>query len=192
MLSGLALLLLVCLNMRVQGKPRSQVGAASPPLGPAGTRFPPRPPPHPTTTTTTTTAALGHQDQELPWQKLSFEIVNSDGCGSICVSRVWLIPISTRHSGRQCNLLILWSCLRVEIFTVWLFLPRSPSAFIFLQHVDGLLVRLDPLPVKDSLTQARPGAVGMCSDLHCQAEFAPDGARVWAPDILSSSVFAGN
>lgn len=163
MLSGLALLLLVCLNMRVQGKPRSQVGAASPPLGPAGTRSPPTPP-HPTTTTTTTTAALGHQDRELPWQKLWIEIVNSDGYVSICVSRVWLIPISTRHSGRQCNLLILCSCLRVEIFTVWLFLPRSPSGFICLQHVDGLLVRLDPLPAKDSLTQARPGAVGMCSD----------------------------
>lgn len=190
MLSGLALLLLVCLNMRVQGKPRSQVGAASPPLGPAGTRFPP---PHPTTTTTTTTAALGHQDRELLWQKLSIEIVNSDGYGSICVSGVWLIPISTRHSGRRCNLLILRSCLRVEIFTVWLFLPRSPSGFIFLQHVDGLLVRSDPLPVKDSvLTQARPGAGGMCSDLHCQAESAPDGACVWATHILSSSVFAGN
>ena len=37
MLSGLALLLLVCLHMRVQGKPRSQVGPASPLLGPGGT-----------------------------------------------------------------------------------------------------------------------------------------------------------
>lgn len=37
MLSGLALLLLVCLHMRVQGKPRSQVGPASPPLSPGGT-----------------------------------------------------------------------------------------------------------------------------------------------------------
>lgn len=37
MLAGPALLLLACLHMRVQGKPRSQVGAASPPLGPGGT-----------------------------------------------------------------------------------------------------------------------------------------------------------
>lgn len=37
MLSGLALLLLVCLHMRVQGKPRSQVGPASPLLAPGGT-----------------------------------------------------------------------------------------------------------------------------------------------------------
>lgn len=41
MLSGLALLLLVCLNMRVQGKLRSQVGAASPPVGSTGTWEPP-------------------------------------------------------------------------------------------------------------------------------------------------------
>lgn len=37
MLSGLALLLLVCLHMRVQGKPRSQVGPASILMGPGGT-----------------------------------------------------------------------------------------------------------------------------------------------------------
>lgn len=34
MLSGPALLLLVCLHMRVQGKPRSQVGPTLPLLGP--------------------------------------------------------------------------------------------------------------------------------------------------------------
>lgn len=34
MLSGLALLLLVCHHMRVQGKPRSQVGPATPLLAP--------------------------------------------------------------------------------------------------------------------------------------------------------------
>ncbi len=37
MVSGLTLLLLVCLHMRVQGKPRSQVGPATSPLGPGGT-----------------------------------------------------------------------------------------------------------------------------------------------------------
>jgi len=37
MLTGLALLLLVCLHMRVQGKPRSQVGPAPPLMGLGGT-----------------------------------------------------------------------------------------------------------------------------------------------------------
>lgn len=71
MLSGLALLLLVCLNMRVQGKPQSQVGAASPPL--QGPGFNPGfdPP---------AASGLDHQDQKLLGWKMSIEIVNSDGC----------------------------------------------------------------------------------------------------------------
>lgn len=151
MLSGLALLLLVCLNMRVQGKPRSQVGAASPPL--QGPGFNPGfgTPAAPGLDGRDSTGAAGVENVNC---NCEFRRVQW-----ICVSRVWLVPVSISRSDCRCNLLILWSSLRVEILTLWPFLSHSQGGFIFLQHVDGPLARLNLL----SSTRARPGtAIRMC------------------------------
>lgn len=69
MLSGLALLLLVCLNMRVQGKPRSQVGHSS------------------VTSTAGTSRGLNPQ-QLLLGCKMSITLVNSDGAMDLCELRL--------------------------------------------------------------------------------------------------------
>lgn len=139
MLSEVALLLLVCLHVCVQGKPRSQVG--SPLLGPGGTWGRTGIPIVAQCLIMTVEALLRVR---LFWRLWKFQChMHRTKMNPLLLPGSWCY----KHfdSVCYCNPVILWSSYWVEAFTVllfWFWLSLLSELFIFPQNIHWLLVGL--------------------------------------------------